>query len=68
VKNGYGLSDTSNIMHLAIVFNNFQSGTQVSDVLDMSQCHKISTTKCCYTEPTDNLLDFPLGSDGLNMP
>jgi len=54
-------------MHHAIDFNHSESGIQASDLLDMSQFHKISFFKCSHREPTEKLLTLP-GSDGRNMP
>jgi len=54
-------------MHHAIVFNYFESGTQASDILDMSQFNKISMTKCSHREHKEKLLGF-LGSDRPNTP
>jgi len=50
-------------MHHAIVFIYFVSGTQASDILNMSHFHKIFMTKYNHTEPTEKLFSFPV-SDG----
>jgi len=42
-------------MHHAIVFNYFESGTQTSDLLDMSQFHKIFIAKFSYRKGTENI-------------
>jgi len=52
-------------MQHAIVFNYFESGTQASKVLVMSQFHKISVTKCIHRQLTLTRLDVP-GSDRPN--
>jgi len=40
-------------MHYVIFFNYPESGTQVSDMLNMSQFHQISLTKCSHRETTE---------------
>jgi len=56
-------------MHHAILFKCFKAGAQAYDMLDMSQFHKTSITKCSHSnrEPTQKLLGFP-GSNGPNTP
>jgi len=54
-------------MNRAIVFNYFESGAQVSCMLDKSQFYKVFMTKYRHREPTEKLLGLP-GSDGLNTP
>jgi len=39
--------------HHATVLNYFGFGTQASDLLDMSQFHKISIAKCSYRKRTE---------------
>jgi len=52
-------------MHYAIVFNYYEFRTQLSDMLDVPQFHKISITKskCSHREVTGNILGFPV-TDG----
>jgi len=52
-------------IHSGIYSNHFEFGTQVSDMLDMPKCHKLSFTKCSHREPTEKSLCLP-GSDGLD--
>jgi len=40
--------------HHAIVFNYFESGTQASDMLDMSHFHKIVMTMAVTENPQNN--------------
>jgi len=40
-------------MHHARFFNYFESGTQTSNMLDMSQFHKVSITECSHGESTE---------------
>jgi len=54
-------------MHHAIVFDYFESGTQAFGMIDTSQFHKISITKCSHREPTETESGFP-GSHGPNTP
>jgi len=42
-----------------MAFNYFETGAQTSDMLNMSQFHKISITKCSHRERTEQLLGFP---------
>jgi len=52
--------------HHAILFNYFEFGTQASDLLDMSQFHKISIAKCSYRKRTEKIVGFP-GADEQNV-
>jgi len=54
-------------MNHAIVFNYFEIGRQVSDLLDMPQFHKISIAKSSYRRRTQKILGFP-GTNEQNMP
>jgi len=44
-------------------FSYFESGTQVSDMLDLSQLHKLSIAKYSHREPTENCQAFKVQMD-----
>jgi len=53
-------------MYHAIVFNYFVFGTQLSDLLDMPQFHKISIAKRSHRKRPEKILGF-LGTNEQNM-